>query len=73
MFPKFHGLGVAMVTPLKKNLEVDYDGLKRIFAHISTGADYVVVQGTTGESVTMTKKEKAKILAIIKNWSAIIV
>ena len=66
MFPKFHGLGVAMVTPFKKNLQVDYEALVKVFNHIQTGADYVVVQGTTGESVTITKAEKKKILETVK-------
>jgi 4-hydroxy-tetrahydrodipicolinate synthase len=60
------GLGVAMVTPFTKSGEVDVKGLKALTEHIITGgADYLVVLGTTGESVTLNKEEKKLVIDTI--------
>jgi len=62
----FRGTGVAIVTPFKSDKSVDYDALERLVEHlIQNRIDYLVVQGTTGESVTLTNEEKAKTLAFI--------
>ena len=59
---KFFGTGVALVTPFKADLSVDYDALVNIVNYnIDNGTNYLVVSGTTGESVTITKEEKKKI------------
>lgn len=63
---KISGTGVALVTPFTENLEVDYDALMRILVHTAKGVDFYVVMGTTGESVTCTKEEKAEILDFVK-------
>ncbi|MCU0323786.1 MAG: 4-hydroxy-tetrahydrodipicolinate synthase [Spirosomaceae bacterium] len=64
---KLMGVGVALITPFKDNLEVDYDGLLKLLEFTAEGGvDYFVVQGTTGESVTTTSKEKAEILKFVK-------
>jgi 4-hydroxy-tetrahydrodipicolinate synthase len=56
MREKLKGLGVAMVTPFRKDGSVDIAGLKKLTSHlIEGGVDYLVVQGTNGESVTLTK------------------
>lgn len=63
---KFVGLGVAMVTPFNAQGKLDFAGLKRLTEHlVSNGADYLVVQGTTGESVTLTTEEKRTVLDYI--------
>jgi len=60
------GLGVAMVTPFKKDGSVDAEALKKLTRHlIEGGVDYLVVMGTTGESVTLTKEEKKEVLDIV--------
>ncbi len=60
---ELRGLGVAMVTPFTKNGEVDVPALKKLTDHIVTGgADYLVVMGTTGESVTLNKEERKLVL-----------
>ena len=60
------GLGVAMVTPFKKSGEVDVNGLKKLTDHLVTGnADYLVVLGTTGESVTLSKEDKKLVVDTI--------
>ena len=60
MKEKFKGVGPAMVTPLMENGDIDFDGLKTLTESlIDGGVDYLVVQGTTGESPTLSKWEKA--------------
>lgn len=63
----FHGTGVALVTPFKKDLSIDFDGLSRLLAYTAKGVDYYVVQGTTGESATTSASEKAEILSFVRN------
>jgi 4-hydroxy-tetrahydrodipicolinate synthase len=63
---QFKGLGVALVTPFLENGNVDMAGLQRLVDYnIANGVNYLVVQGTTGESVTLTKEEKQRILEFI--------
>ncbi len=63
MYDKFKGTGVALVTPFDSNLKVNFDELEKVVTHtISEGIDYLVVQGTTGESVTTNENEKIEIL-----------
>jgi 4-hydroxy-tetrahydrodipicolinate synthase len=64
---KFHGTGVALVTPFDANLVVDYKGLKRLLEFTAADVDYFVVQGTTGESTTTTAKEKTDILEFVRS------
>ncbi|MCH7415384.1 4-hydroxy-tetrahydrodipicolinate synthase [Belliella sp. R4-6] len=57
------GTGVALVTPMNEDHSIDFGGLEKLINHvIAGGADYLVVQGTTGESATMTKEEKKQVL-----------
>jgi 4-hydroxy-tetrahydrodipicolinate synthase len=59
---KFHGTGVAMVTPFQADGQVDYDALKKLIDHlIDGGIDYLVSLGTTGESATLNKEEKKQV------------
>ncbi|MGC6430473.1 MAG: 4-hydroxy-tetrahydrodipicolinate synthase [Jejuia sp.] len=63
---KFLGTGVALVTPFKNDLSVDYVALKNIVEfNIENGVEYLVISGTTAESVTITKQEKKEITAAI--------
>ncbi len=60
---KFRGTGVALVTPFHEDGSIDYSGLEKVIEHvIQGGTDYIVVQGTTGESATLTKNEKQAVL-----------
>ena len=60
---KFRGLGVAMVTPFKKDLSIDFEALRKLTNYlIDNGVDYLVVMGTTGESVTLSSDEKKQTL-----------
>lgn len=66
MREKFKGLGVAMVTPFNNKGEVDFPALQRITENlIKGGVNYLVVQGTTGESVTLRKEEKRAVLDFV--------
>ena len=65
------GMGVALITPFKHNGEVDFEALSKIVEfNIQNGTDYLVISGTTGESVTITKEEKSKIIQNIIKTNA---
>lgn len=60
------GLGVAMITPFTKDGKIDYAGLKKLTEHlIKNGVDYLVVQGTTGESPSLSSEEKRRLLDFV--------
>lgn len=59
----FKGAGVAIVTPMKDNEEVNYDKLEELIDwQIEQGTDCIVIVGTTGESSTLTTEEHAKVI-----------
>ncbi|MGY4539288.1 4-hydroxy-tetrahydrodipicolinate synthase [Mucilaginibacter sp. UYNi724] len=61
---KFHGTGVAMITPFQADGQVDYDALQKLIDHlIDGGVEYLVSLGTTGESATLSKEEKKQVFA----------
>lgn len=63
---KFLGTGVALITPFKSDLSIDHKALAQIVNYnIENGTNYLVICGTTGESVTITKQEKAAVVATI--------
>ncbi len=67
MYTQFHGVGVAIVTPFNADHSIDFDGFGRVINHISEGGvRYIVLQGTTGESPTVTKAEKKQLLQYVK-------
>jgi 4-hydroxy-tetrahydrodipicolinate synthase len=69
-FP-FEGTGVALVTPFDADGHVDYPALTRLIQHVTKGGvDYLVVMGTTGESATLSKDEKAAVLHHVKEVNA---
>lgn len=62
----FYGTGVALITPFKSDLTVDFEALTNIVNYnIDNGTDYLVISGTTGESVTITSEEKKAIINAI--------
>ncbi len=62
---------VALVTPMNADGEVDWSATeKHIDYVISNGADGVVVTGTTGETSTLTDKEKLKLVEVGKSVAA---
>ena len=63
---KFIGTGVALITPFKEDLSIDFDALERLVEYnIENGTEYLVISGTTGESVTVTKEEKKELISFI--------
>lgn len=61
------GLGVALVTPFRKDKEIDYDALGHLVDHcIEGGANYLVVLGTTGETPTLMEDEKRVVREFIR-------
>lgn len=63
---KFIGTGVALITPFKEDLSVDFEALiKLVNYNINNGTNYLVINGTTGESATISKEEKQLIIDTI--------
>ena len=63
----FKGTGVALVTPFNSELQIDYKSFEKLLELQSQGGiDYFVVNGTTGESATTSKKEKRDLLKFIQ-------
>ncbi len=62
----FTGSGVALVTPFKQDSSIDYNALARLVQlQIDGGTDFLVVQGTTGESPTLSQEEKLRVLQTV--------
>ncbi|MFN5149293.1 MAG: 4-hydroxy-tetrahydrodipicolinate synthase [Flavobacteriia bacterium] len=62
----FTGSGVALVTPFKEDHSIDFDALRKLVRlQIEGGTDFLVVQGTTGESPTLSQDEKMQILQTV--------
>ncbi len=61
--PPFSGTGVALITPFKADLTIDYPALGNIIDYvIKGGVDYIVCLGTTGEAITLSSQECRDIL-----------
>lgn len=60
---KFKGTGVAIVTPFRNDDSIDFKSLtKLVNFQIENHVDYIVVLGTTGESVTLSNDEKQAVV-----------
>ena len=54
----FRGSGVALITPMKENGEINYDSMERMIeAQIEGGTDALIVCGTSGEAPTLDDPE----------------
>lgn len=63
---KFYGTGVAIITPFNEDSTIDYLALVNLVNYnIDNGTDYIVISGTTGESVTVNSTEKQQIINTI--------
>jgi 4-hydroxy-tetrahydrodipicolinate synthase len=64
---RLKGVGVALITPFSEDNTIDFVGLKKLIDfNAENGTDYLVVNGTTGESATTTTDEKNIILDFVK-------
>lgn len=67
----FNGSGVALVTPFNSDHSINFDGLRKLVQYqIDNGTDFLVVQGTTGESPTLSKEEKMEVLHVVQEVNA---
>ena len=59
----YKGAGVAIVTPMKANEDVNYDKLEEIINwQIDEGTDCIVIAGTTGEGATLSMEEHSEVI-----------
>jgi len=66
MKTSFIGTGVALVTPFLADGQIDEAGFCNLLAFTQDHVNYWVVQGTTGESPTVSKNEKKRLLELAK-------
>lgn len=66
----FEGAGVALVTPMKSNGEVNYEKLQEIVdMQVEGGTDAIVVCGTTGEASTLTHEEHIECIKAVVDFT----
>ena len=64
------GVGVAMITPFTETGAIDYNALQGLIEfYAEEGIDYLVVLGTTAESVTLSTVEKAKLIRKVAEFN----
>ena len=63
MINKIDGTGVALVTPFNLDFSIDFISLSKLINYvIDGGVDFLVILGTTGESPSISIKEKQDII-----------
>jgi 4-hydroxy-tetrahydrodipicolinate synthase len=63
--PKLRGAFTALITPMKQNGDIDYDGFSSLVDfQIGQGIDGIVPLGTTGETPTLTEDEEEELAKI---------
>lgn len=63
---KFGKVLTAMVTPFNPNLQINYQAAQELAVRLlESGSDGVVVAGTTGESPTLSKREKLSLFKAV--------
>ncbi|GAA4506007.1 4-hydroxy-tetrahydrodipicolinate synthase [Hymenobacter ginsengisoli] len=68
---KLHGTGVALVTPFTATGAIDWAAWERLLDfNIAGGVEYLVINGTTGESPTVTAAEKTELLDVARRHVA---
>jgi 4-hydroxy-tetrahydrodipicolinate synthase len=59
----FKGAGVAIVTPMKDNFDINYEKLEELInQQIDGGTDAIIIAGTTGESATLSMEEHRDVI-----------
>ena len=65
---KFKGTGVALITPFNEDGKVDFSGLQKLVDfQIKNDTNYLVVQGTTAESATLSEEENSYYRIYLRN------
>jgi 4-hydroxy-tetrahydrodipicolinate synthase len=63
---KFTGAGVAIITPFREDSSIDFKCFEKLINYIlDNQVNYLVVLGTTGESVTLNKDEKKALINFV--------
>lgn len=61
----FTGSGVAIITPFKEDLSVDYEQLRKLIDfQIENGTDAIIICGTTGEASTLSHEEHLECIKV---------
>lgn len=64
--PVFTGSGVALITPFKDDLSINFDVLGELVEfQIANGTDAIIACGTTGEAATMDDKEHLSVIEYV--------
>ena len=59
----FKGAGVAIVTPMKENEDVNFEKLQELIDfQIDNGTDSIIITGTTGEASTLSEEEHVEVI-----------
>lgn len=62
----YKGTGIAIITPFTSDGSIDFKALEKLVEYwITGGVEYLVVMGTTGESVTLSKEEKVAVFDFV--------
>ncbi|MDR2344071.1 MAG: 4-hydroxy-tetrahydrodipicolinate synthase [Spirochaetaceae bacterium] len=65
------GAFTALVTPMKENGDVDFDGFRRLVRfQLENGIDGLVPVGTTGETPTLEEWEEERLLELVMKEAA---
>lgn len=68
---KLKGTGTALVTPFKKNGTIDERSLRALVEwQIKSKVEFLVPCGSTGESATMTREERRRVIEIVIDQNA---
>jgi len=60
----FQGIGTALATPFNEDLSIDFASYKKLIKRqITSGIDYIVVLGTTGESPVISDAERQQLIS----------
>ena len=63
------GTGVAIITPFKKDLSIDFEALGKVIDYnINNGVNYIVSLGTTGETPVLSTDEKKEIIHFTEKY-----
>ena len=60
---KFEGLMPAIITPMDRDGEIDFEGLKKnVEFYLDAGCTGIVANGSTGEAVNLSREERIEVI-----------